>query len=231
MTEPTTIVGPACTLDVDILRAWLAQPVTGGSEGVATLAEDMGLDEVETMSTEDVTSSLQAVLNALDDDDEQDALIVHDAVERIDPRLSGDGVIVLVDLRNGLRLASLEQEHKALTRRAENGVDAVVNTVVRVATEANDLVRKYHEVSGAGAEVTGREVSIRLAGEEHLAPLGEAMGLRPGAINAVVQRNQVGEVVGVRIDRQYNLDAAVAYAREHGLRFVEDRETTYDSGA
>ncbi len=103
----------------------------------------------------------------------------------------------------------------------------------------------------SGELVSGREVFIALPdgdGDEHRAALAAALGLAgpnllrgdmryvPGGGDiepAFANLPSVGVLRGVVLDRpgQGDLDKAVAYARAHGLRYIETRTTTYDSGA
>jgi hypothetical protein len=56
------------------------------------------------------------------------------------------------------------------------------------------------------------------------AELGAALGLHLGEIHKRADRHG-----RVHLDQQYNLDAAIAHAETHGLRYVEAVDTVYDS--
>ncbi len=154
-TTPTTITGPAVTVDGKVLRAWLDQPAgtydnPSDETETFTLAEGLGIPHLDVDSTNAVTSMLDDVLRTLREDDEQDAFTIADDVESVDiiraydGEGSGcDGVHVYVDLANGVRLASLHLDRDALVHGNTDPVEVVVATVAAVATEANALVAKY----------------------------------------------------------------------------------------
>ncbi len=87
-----------------------------------------------------------------------------------------------------------------------------------------------------GELVTDREVFVVIPDsefEQHLNGLEKRLDLRPGALRTARTWSDTDNdvLVGTRLDRQFDLDKAVAYAREHYLRYIETRQTPYDSGA
>ncbi len=170
--DTTKITGPANTLDPQILRAWLAQPVDTDSDGApVTLAAEKGWTTLSPSSTVDLTCTLDEVFQELLDDEEQDAWTISDEVEYINIRRTYggnsnngdhgvDGIDVHVDLKLGIRLCSMHRDHRQLTGGATDPIDVIVNAVTEVANQANLLVTEYHTKVGTRLTVNMAEALL-----------------------------------------------------------------------
>jgi hypothetical protein len=225
-TEPdSTITGPAVTFDPSSLRAWLAQPY--GDDGER--ADELGIDESFGRAWGSLLHGLDYMLAALTDDNKQTVWRLQQSVDYIDMFRTYDGegydgAIIVVDLDNGLRLASLHQDCDDFADRDSHGITAAVEALSSLADMANALVTEYQQVAGTGGELADRDVCIYGLTEQQYHDLAAAMDL---------PRNELGRYKawaapnGVHLGPQYDLDAAIRYARRAGLRYSETREIHY----
>jgi hypothetical protein len=164
MTDADKIAGPAGTLDLAELNAWLNAPVGQNADDGTPFsrAYDMLLDEVDTTSTTEFVSALDEIFQTLLDHPHICSRAPE--VDAIDIRRNYDGdgcdgVYTVVDLNNGLRLMSLHQDHRTLTGGARDPVDAMVHALTTIMREANTMVGKFQEVTGCRVETySGRHV-------------------------------------------------------------------------
>lgn len=240
-TPEWTIIGPALIFDPAGLRAWLAvstQHGTGEHGYQSTLAENLNIDQTYGRSGEGALSGLENLLNAMREDGEQTAwfwAIGYDVkdvgVFRTHDGATCNGALIHVDLENGLRLSSPHQDHHDFASTEATGVDAAVSALMNVAVQANALVTSYRQVTNADAEVTGRVVTIYHLTSRQRGELAGVLNVDRSVRRLPRGRDARGALTGVKLDSQYgyDLDAAVAYARQAGLRYVEVRETTFES--
>lgn len=142
-------MGPAVHFNPDALRAWLAKPISS-ADSIST-GEYLGIDETFSRGDGNMLSFIDDVLADLTDEDkEQTAWCLQPGIERVDffRTFDGewaDGAIIIVDLDNGVRLASLHQDDKDFADLDSCGVDVVIEALDNIARQANRIVAKYQK--------------------------------------------------------------------------------------
>ncbi|MEV4199382.1 hypothetical protein [Micromonospora globbae] len=238
----TQITGPAVTFDPAALQSWLAEPTGDDS----TRADELGIDEFFSRAHGYLLSGLDDLLAALADDDEQSVWRLRPGIEHVGffrtfDGETDDGALIVVDLADGPRLASLHQDHRDFASLDTHGTDTAIEALSNLAIEANTVVRHYQrhvahqqpEQSRAGehpddGRLTDREVCIYGLTEAQYRELEAAMGLPRHALGRYKQWSAPD---GVYLGSRYDLDAAIGYARRTGLRYSETREVHHAPGA
>jgi hypothetical protein len=153
----TIITGPAVTLDQAALRAWLNEEHIDG-DSTTTTAEELGIDDAYDYGRGGLFEALDSVLTALTVAIGQTVLkFAYDVKVGFFRTYDGDsedGLVIIVDLGNGLRLATPPQDYSDLTRHWDHstplcyeetgtGFNAIVAGLTNIAREANRLVISY----------------------------------------------------------------------------------------
>ena len=226
-TANDTITGPAVTFDASLLRVWL-QESTGDGDGRAGA---LGIDESFSRAHGSLLHGLDYLLAALTDDDEQTIWRLHQGVAyvgffRTYDGDGGDGAIIIADLDNRLRLASRHQDHRDFASLDSHGTEAAIEALSNLAVKANTIVAAYRTATRADGEVTDRAVCIYGLTEQQYRDLEAALGLQRHALGRYKAWSAPD---GVYLGTQYDLDAAIAYARRTGLRYSETHEIHYQA--
>jgi hypothetical protein len=221
-----TVTGPAVTFDASLLRAWLQESTGGGDRAGA-----LGIDESFGPAHGGVLNGLDCLLAALTDDREQTPWRLHHGVQyvgffRTYDAEGSDGAIIIADLNNGLRLASLHHDHRDFASLDSFATVAAIEALSYLAVKANTIVGQYLSATRAQGEVTDRGVCIYGLSEQQYRDLEEAMGL---VRHALGRYKAWSAPDGVHLGPQYNVDAAIGYARRTGLRYSETREIHYQA--
>ncbi|MGX7672981.1 hypothetical protein [Plantactinospora sp. DSM 117369] len=158
----TTTSGLAVIFDATALRSWLADSTNTGTDAndtgngdAGSRADELGINEFFSRTHAYLLSGLDDLLAALADDQQQTVWRLQSGTEHVgffrtfDGEIC-DGAIIVVDLANWLRLASLHQDHRDFASLNSHGCDAAVEALANLATEANAIVRRYRSTNGPG---------------------------------------------------------------------------------
>jgi hypothetical protein len=138
------ITGAAVTFDPAALRSWLHEPAGQHSDR----ADDLGIGELFSRAHGGLLAGLDGLLAALADDNTQTVWRLEPGVEYVGlfRTFDGDGcdgAIIVADLHNRLRLASLHQDPRDFASRESHGVPAAVEALTHLAVTANHIVDQY----------------------------------------------------------------------------------------
>jgi hypothetical protein len=181
--------GPAVAFQPDLLRSWLAQP----DPELGDRAEHLGVNELFSRAHGGLLSGLDELLAALAQDDAQAAWrlqpgVAHIGLFRTFDGDTCDGAIIVVDLDDRRRLASLHQEHRDFASMSSHSIDAAIQALDSLTATANTVMAHHLQATGIEqATSAGTMADVLNAVAEdilHLAISGDE-GLRD-AINLTV---------------------------------------------
>ncbi len=218
------ITGPAVTFDAETMQAWLRRRCDDGR----TRAVALGIDEKFGRARPRLFGMLHRLLARLTDDPRQTAWLLHPPTEHVRffatcSKGKADGALVVVYLDNRLRLASRHEQFADIGIHSR-GIDAVIEALSNLADEANELVEMYQKKSTPDGTLTDRQVVIYGLTERQFRGLEPALGLPAYYLG---RYKEWAAPRGVFLGPDFDLDAAICYARHLGLHYSETREARH----
>lgn len=237
-TPERTIIGPAVTFNPHALRAWMDTAYDAARDPGWSVEAQFGVNGIHPDLETDLLDVVTDVLGYLWEDgfaarDVWEPAASVRAVSMLrTTNANGELVaVIVVDLRDGVRLASLHQSYESMGGKL-TGVDALVAALGTVAEQANHEVATYRRVNRLDHEVTHHTVQIDVTDVEWSNVRGYADELAAALKTNRRGLDRVAFFLGNRIGGwlldhgRYNLAAAVQFCEDHALRYVETRETT-----